>query len=146
MGTAGFSLKNALVDIMGGWLRGIWVFVWIYILLLGFGLSAVQAEEKSYVGSRQCASCHAVQNEDWKKSDHFRAMEIASPDSVLAGFDGESVTFHDVNYLFYVEQGKYLVDMREADGKTDTYQIGYTFGFYPLQQYLMNLIVDLFRR
>ena len=117
------------------------IFGWISscILLFSFGFSAVSAEEKTYVGSKQCEDCHSEQSEDWKKSDHFRAMEWASEESIMADFDGESVIFHGVTYRFYLDQDKFLVDIQGTDGITETHEIKYTFGFYPLQQYLIEL-------
>ena len=140
MSNPAFTVENHVIDFLEKIVKGIRLCFVLCIMLTGFGFSAANAQEElTYVGSGQCESCHTSQSEDWKKSDHFRAMEIASPESVLASFVGENVSFHSVNYRFYVEQEKFLVDMRETDGKTETHQIDYTFGFFPLQQYLVEL-------
>lgn len=94
----------------------------------------IQAE---FVGAAQCQSCHPQAFVDWQKSDHHRAMEPATPDTVLGDFSG--VTFHHFGHetRFYRQDGKYWIHTEGPDGKPTDYEVAYTFGFYPLQQYLI---------
>src|SRR5580704_8054310 len=41
-----------------------------------------------YVGAAACAECHRAQYDAWQHSPHGRSMAVASPDTVLAPFDG----------------------------------------------------------
>src|SRR5215510_125210 len=42
--------------------------------------------KSSYVGTKKCAECHPDKHEGWKRSFHSRAMEEASPQTVLGAF------------------------------------------------------------
>jgi len=55
-----------------------------------------------YVGRRQCARCHEKECDLWKNSDHDKAMEPATADTVLGDFDNVDfihVAFEDVPKL-----------------------------------------------
>jgi hypothetical protein len=45
-----------------------------------------------YVGAARCASCHATQAEAWRGSDHDRAMQLASAETLVGDFSGARVT------------------------------------------------------
>lgn len=73
---------------------------------------------------------------DWQKSDHAKAMAIANGSSVLGDFADLTVSHYSQVARFYVEDGNYLIDFTEQ-GHSATYKAAYTFGHYPLQQYLV---------
>jgi len=91
-----------------------------------------------YIGSSECADCHQAEFEDWQESDHYRAMAIADAGSVKGNFDNVSVEFHDIESRFFKHDNQYFVTTTNGEGAQETYQIGYTFGHYPLQQYLVE--------
>ncbi len=100
------------------------------------GRNATAAEPK-FVGRAACASCHAKQDSLWKGSHHDLAMQPASAGTVLANFNGTSYTHFGVTTSFTTRDGKYFVRTDGPDGKLTDYQIAYTFGVFPLQQYLI---------
>lgn len=106
-------------------------------------LSAVLVHErasKEYVGSEQCGSCHAKQVQSWKTSDHYQSMLEANEESVLGDFSDVDLEFHSVNSkMARDDDGRYFVDTSGPQGETERFEIKYTFGFYPLQQYLVEL-------
>jgi len=90
-----------------------------------------------YVGSERCLECHEVEYNDWKGSHHDRAMMIADEVSVLANFDTTFIS-QGVTSRFYMQDGKYFVNTEGPDGSYEDYEIVYTFGIEPLQQYIVE--------
>ncbi len=92
-----------------------------------------------YVGSGQCAGCHAAEAEAWRGSHHELAMAEASDDKVLGDFNDAEFTAHGITSSFYRRDGQYFVRTDGPDGELHDYRIRYTFGWYPLQQYLIEM-------
>src|SRR5215468_757611 len=90
------------------------------------------------VGSNTCASCHQGEAELWRSSQHGLAMQHATDKSVLGDFSDASFDYYDVRSRFFREDGKFLVETDGPDGKLATFEVKYTFGIYPLQQYLIE--------
>lgn len=92
-----------------------------------------------YAGSASCAACHAAQHTAWRDSHHARAMQHATAETVLGNF-ADAEHLHDgVRSRFYRRDGRYLVETEGPEGRPTEYEIRYTFGVYPLQQYLVEL-------
>jgi tetratricopeptide (TPR) repeat protein len=94
--------------------------------------------EATYVGSVQCAECHANEMQQWEGSHHDRAMEVPSETTVEGNFDDATFTYHEVTSRFYRDDGDYYVRTEGENGKMHDYKVAYTFGVYPLQQYLVE--------
>ena len=92
-----------------------------------------------YAGAQSCMTCHTAQFEAWQGSHHDLAMQHANAKSVLGDFDDASFRHGDVTSTFYQKGGRYLVRTDGPDGKLQDFEIKYTFGVYPLQQYLVEL-------
>ncbi len=90
-----------------------------------------------YVGVEVCAGCHQPQAERWKTSHHALAMEKATPATVLGDFSGVSVENFGVVSTFSRAGDKFMVRTDGPDGALHDYEIAYTFGVDPLQQYLI---------
>lgn len=103
-------------------------------LLLIFSL-AVQASQ--YVGSDTCGTCHEEQYKAWMASDHRQAMLLPTEGSVRGRFAGESVNFHGRSTRFYREGNYFLIETETESGR-EQLPVAYTFGHYPLQQYLIE--------
>ena len=99
----------------------------------------VEAGAAHFVGSQACAGCHAAQHTAWQGSQHQLAMQHATPASVLGNFDGAHFTYAGVTSTFFRRDGKYFVRTDGPDGKLADFEIKYTFGVAPLQQYLIEL-------
>ena len=93
----------------------------------------------AYVGGAACASCHAQEHEAWKGSHHDRAMAEATEASVLGNFANATFTHAGVTSTFFRRDGKLFVNTDSPDGKLADFEIRYTFGITPLQQYLVEL-------
>jgi len=102
-------------------------------------LSAVFAEEKStYVGEKACTECHSKEMHEWQGSDHDLAMMLADEKSVKGNFDNATLNYNGIITTFYKKDGKYMVRTDSEDGTIKDYEISYTFGVYPLQQYMVK--------
>ncbi|MEO8308463.1 MAG: tetratricopeptide repeat protein [Pseudomonadota bacterium] len=91
----------------------------------------------AWVGTKTCASCHQQAYANWLKSDHRHAMEIANAQSVQGDFKDAHFDYAGTTTRFFARDGQYFVQTDNADGKLETFRITYTFGHYPLQQYLI---------
>ena len=91
-----------------------------------------------FVGRALCAGCHASQDAAWKGSDHDLAMQAADEASVLGDFANAKFSYAGTSSSFFRRDGKYFVNTDGPDGKLHDYEIKYTFGVHPLQQYLIE--------
>ncbi|BBA37062.1 uncharacterized protein sS8_5140 [Methylocaldum marinum] len=109
-------------------------------LLLAFFLTPVlvAAEEAGYVGGAACGGCHAEQAKAWAGSHHDLAMQPATPATVLGDFRGVRFDYFGVTSRFFRRGDRFLVNTDGPDGKFADFEIKYTFGVYPLQQYLIE--------
>jgi predicted CXXCH cytochrome family protein len=98
----------------------------------------VQPSEAQYVGRTQCAGCHPQQLAQWQGSHHDLAMQEATDQTVLGDFNNSSFTYHGVTTTFYKKDDKFYVKTDNADGQLQEFEIKYTFGVTPLQQYLIE--------
>ncbi len=110
------------------------VLAWDWLSDLPSGAMA----EARYVGRATCAECHQAQHQLWLGSDHDRAMEVASDESVLADFNNTSFTHEGVTTRFFRRDGKFMANAEGPDGEHHDYEIKYTFGVRPLQQYMVE--------
>lgn len=90
------------------------------------------------IGSKQCKNCHQAEYQEWSKSDHFKSMANANKQSILGDFNDVTVVFHGIESFFFKKDDVYWVTTDNAEGKRKTYKIAYTFGHFPLQQYLIE--------
>ncbi len=107
--------------------------------LMHLGARVAGAPDASFVGSAACQSCHAREVAEWGRSHHRAAMAVASDSTVLGDFTGRSLRVGTTTNSFFKQDGKFFVHTDGADGKLADYEIKYTFGVYPLQQYLIAM-------
>ena len=91
-----------------------------------------------YVGEPACTKCHEAQTKEWRESDHFRAMEVATDKTVLGDFNNTTFAYAGTTSSFFRRDGTFLVRTDGPDGALHEYEIKYTFGYRPLQQYLIE--------
>ena len=93
----------------------------------------------TFVGSPACAGCHAEPFARWKASQHARAMQEATERTVLGDFRDARFAQASVETTFRSRDGKFFVRTEGADGRPGEFEVKYTFGLAPLQQYLLAL-------
>jgi len=97
----------------------------------------VQLSVTNYLGSGKCAGCHRNEFKSWQGSHHARAMLPATTASVRADFSNVEVTHKKITAHFRQRDGGYYVTTQGVNGRIEEFQIKYTFGYDPLQQYLV---------
>jgi predicted CXXCH cytochrome family protein len=101
--------------------------------------AAAQAGDTAqYVGVDACQPCHTAETAEWRQSQHDAAMAEASETTVLGDFNDATFTHAGITSTFFRRDGRFFVRTDGPDGKLADYQIKYTFGVYPLQQYLVE--------
>ena len=90
----------------------------------------------AYVAEAACAGCHVPEHEAWSGSHHDLAMQEATADTVLGDFDGATFTHFGVTSRFFSRDGRFFVNTEGPDGRLADFELAYTFGVEPLQQYL----------
>jgi tetratricopeptide (TPR) repeat protein len=92
-----------------------------------------------YTGTAACVRCHATEHSAWQGSHHAAAMQAAADSTVLGDFADTRFTHAGVTSGFFRRNGKFFVKTDGPDGKLADFEIKYTFGVTPLQQYLVEL-------
>jgi len=112
-------------------LKSLFIFVLFVSTLLSNTLS-------TYVGDKACTACHQKELHEWKGSHHDMAMMQADETSVKADFNNTTFLYNGIKTTFYKKDKKFMVQTDGPDGKLHDYEISYTFGIYPLQQYMIK--------
>jgi tetratricopeptide (TPR) repeat protein len=94
-------------------------------------------EKAVFVGGKECISCHIREYNLWKKSNHDNSMDSASDSTVLGDFNNAELELSGVKHKFYKRDGKFFVFTKGEGGNMAEYEVKYTFGIKPLQQYLV---------
>ena len=101
--------------------------------------SGARLTAASFVGSAACGACHEEQKRLWNGSHHDLAMGVASESSNAGDFDDTEFLHQGVRTRFYTRDGQYFTETDSEDGSLQEFPVRYTFGTYPLQQYLVEL-------
>jgi tetratricopeptide (TPR) repeat protein len=116
---------------------------WTIAILLAPACEAAEGVElpsvARYVGRTACAGCHAAESNAWRGSHHDLAMREATEAAVLGDFRNAEFRYGAAVSRFFRKQGRFLVRTDGPDGKLHDYEVKYTFGVDPLQQYLIEL-------
>ena len=116
--------------------------IFSFILLLLVSLPALAddaASRPDFVGRQVCAGCHAEQEKLWQGSHHDLAMQEVTAATVLGDFNDRDFSHAGVNSRFFKKDDRFMVRTDGPDGKLTDYEISYTFGVEPLQQYLIEM-------
>jgi Tfp pilus assembly protein PilF len=97
----------------------------------------VETSVAAYVGRDKCVDCHKGAAEKWTGSHHDLAMDLATEETVLGDFDDAAFEYEGMTSTFFRRDGKFYVNTEGPDGALQDFEITYTFGAWPLQQYLV---------
>jgi len=115
----------------------------LYLMLIPSAAGAASSQDSvspaKFVGSSSCIQCHQLEYDNWQKSDHYQAMRPANEDSVLGDFDNVTLSFHGIETRLYRKGEAFMVDTTGQNGVAGVFTIAYSFGHYPLQQYLIDI-------
>ncbi len=105
--------------------------------LVGTREEGVEIPRAAFVGRDNCIACHQQAYEKWLGSDHDLAMAVADESSVRGDFEDAVFEHKGVTSRFYRSEGKFFVRTEGPGGEMGDFEIAYTFGVEPLQQYLI---------
>ncbi len=91
----------------------------------------------TFVGRDKCVDCHKKEYDNWQNSHHDLAMDVADDKTVLGNFNDSIFEHKGVRTRFFRKGKKFFVNTQGPDGKMKDFEIKYTFGYTPLQQYLI---------
>lgn len=114
----------------------------VALLLIGstlFFISHLAISKNTYVDNQSCVQCHVSEAKQWQSSHHAHAMAKATPETVLGNFNNTEFKHHGVISRFFKRDNKFFVRTEGPDGKYADFEIKYTLGISPLQQYLIEL-------
>jgi len=92
----------------------------------------------SFAGMAACAECHAEQVAAWRGSHHDLAMAPADETTVLGDFDDAVFEHGGVTSRFFRRDGRFFVNTDGPDAEMADFELAWTFGAVPLQQYLVE--------
>jgi len=93
--------------------------------------------DEGFIGSANCIECHKTEYNDWIGSDHQLAMQLPTEKTVLGDFNNTKYTIYGVTSTFFKRDSLFIINTQGPDGKYSDFEVKYTFGVYPLQQYLV---------
>ena len=111
--------------------------VYYFSVVKDAGDSPAPPAEPTFVGSVECKDCHNLEYDKWLGSHHDLAMDVANENSVLGDFNDAEFTLHGITSRFYKRDNRYFVHTNGPNGEMGEFEITHTFGWYPLQQYLI---------
>lgn len=91
----------------------------------------------TYAGHESCRTCHETEYREWLLSDHHKAMNPATEEFVLGDFDDAVFDHHGQVFRFFRKGDEYWIHAADEEGRPRDMKVEYTFGHYPLQQYLI---------
>jgi len=106
-------------------------------VILRAARTPVSSGAATFVGKEKCIGCHREAYEAWRGSDHDRAMAVASDTTVYGDFNNATFRQGNITARFYKKDGKFFVHTQGPGGEPGDFEVAYTFGFEPLQQYLV---------
>jgi len=126
-------------------MKAAWMLLALMLLLMAAGAfwmlqtSRVPAPSLEYAGNATCKECHSEEYAAWEGSHHQLAQLEPNAESVLGDFEDAAFSQHGVETRFTRRGDEYFITAEGADGKQQEFPVRYTFGWYPLQQYVVDL-------
>jgi Tfp pilus assembly protein PilF len=90
-----------------------------------------------YTGRASCIECHKKEDDLWRGSHHDLAMDIATSETVLGNFENFEYRHNGKTHRMFRKDGRFYINTNGPDGKFADFEVAYTFGYTPLQQYLI---------
>ncbi|WP_434339518.1 ammonia-forming cytochrome c nitrite reductase subunit c552 [Motilimonas cestriensis] len=114
-------------------------YCFVFTLFNSLLISSYSFANANYVGNESCVDCHQSEVSNWQQSHHAKAMLPATPESVLGDFDQARFESQDGWTIFNKDQSGYYIETGQIKQKGKRYPVPYVFGYYPLQQILVDI-------
>jgi tetratricopeptide (TPR) repeat protein len=147
MGRNRRQLKDNSTESTGRWyMRKVWWATAILLLAVVVGGWALadwwtclpDSVQATYVGRASCVECHQKEVDEWIGSDHDRAMDLATEETVLGDFNDAELTHHGIQSRMFRDGDKFMIHTEGPDGNLQDFEVKYVFGVRPLQQYMVE--------
>jgi hypothetical protein len=105
------------------------------------GAPSLGRPEDGFIGSGACERCHVDEHASWHRSYHRTMTQVASPESVLAPFDGQTLVNRGRAYRLEQSGDAFFVHVRHAEEPETAAQkqrIVMTTGSHHMQVYWME--------
>lgn len=110
----------------------------VYLVRTAIERQGAEKETGPYfTGAATCIDCHKREYDLWRGSHHDLAMDIATDSSVLGDFNNYEFRHRGRVHRFFRKDEKFFVNTEGATGSFEDFEVTYTFGYTPLQQYLV---------
>ena len=94
-------------------------------------------EEAQFVGRSTCIECHKKEDDLWLGSHHDLAMDVANDTTVLGDFSNHEFRHKGKTHRMFRKEGGFYINTEGPGGEFADFQVTHTFGYTPLQQYLV---------
>lgn len=108
------------------------------LAVIGCRQPSQELVQGGYTGRKTCQPCHPQEYAAYIGSHHDLAMDPVNDQTVLGDFEDATLTHLGVTSRFYRRDGKFLVSTGGTSGAIEEFEVKYTFGADPLQQYLVE--------
>lgn len=85
----------------------------------------LQGTRAGFSGSDSCLECHADQHSSWQHSYHSSMTQVASPETVLAPFDGQKLHSRGRDYQFNRQGDEFRVRMADPEWEKEKQDQGW---------------------
>jgi len=92
----------------------------------------------AFVGNQTCVGCHQKEVKDWEHSHHAKAMMEANETNVLGDFNNAQLVRNGLTHKMFKKNDAFYVITDGPNGTMQEFQVKYTFGYHPIQQYLVE--------
>lgn len=98
----------------------------------------LKPDHMAFVGDQSCKKCHSTEFHQWEQSQHYMSMLPPNDSTVKGDFNNVIFTADGITSRFYKKGTQFFINTEGDDGKNHDFEVKYTFGFTPLQQYLVQ--------
>lgn len=91
-----------------------------------------------WVNEQTCQQCHQAEFHSWQGSHHQLAMLKPTALSVRGAFSDVTYNASAESFRFFQREQNYVVSVHNSANENNEYSVAYTFGWEPLQQYLVD--------
>ncbi|QDT03650.1 Tetratricopeptide repeat protein [Rubripirellula lacrimiformis] len=92
----------------------------------------------TYVGRAACIDCHQEESLAFTGSDHDKAMDLATDETVLGDFDDATLDHDGMTSRMFRDGKRFMVRTDGPSGEMEDFEVKYVFGVEPLQQYMVE--------
>ena len=103
-----------------------------------FWMARPEGITPTFVGRDTCAKCHQAEVAAFEGSDHDKAMDVATEETVLGDFNDVIFEHDGLRNRLYRDGDRFMVHTDGEDGQMHDFEVKYVFGVYPLQQYMVE--------